>query len=136
MLDSSFNEEAVSFLCTTHNTVNLNINDDIEKQLTVYEYEQYDQLEEIKKFYVKMLLEIREGHILPGTVMKTIALSVSSLIQTFSIHLLCKLNINLDNPISRNINNDIEKILFEILKNEESLSFITNETFSRARIVQ
>jgi hypothetical protein len=30
------------------------------------------------------------------------------------------LNINVDNPISRNINDDIEKILFEISKNEDS----------------
>ncbi|CAF3880552.1 unnamed protein product [Rotaria sp. Silwood2] len=120
MLDFSFNEEALSSLCTTHDTVNLNIHDDIEEHLTVYEYEQYDQLEEIKKFYVKMLLKIREGHVLPGSVMKTIALSVSSLIETFSIHLLCKLNINVDHPISRNINDDIEKILFEISKNEDS----------------
>jgi hypothetical protein len=120
MLDSSFSEVPVPDLCVSHDTVNLDINDDVEDQLTMCEYEQYDQLEEIKKFYLKMLLKIREGHILPGTVMKTISLSVSSLIQTFSIYLLCKLNINVDNPISRNVNDDIEKILFEISKNEES----------------
>jgi hypothetical protein len=85
MLDCSFNEEALSSACTTHDIVNLNINDDVEEQLLVYEYEQYDQLEEIKKFYVKMLLRIREGHVLPGVVMKTITLSVTSLIQTVSI---------------------------------------------------
>ncbi|CAF4284209.1 unnamed protein product, partial [Adineta steineri] len=36
------------------------------------------------------------------------------------MYLLSKLNINLDNPIPRHVNNDIEKILFEVSKNEES----------------
>ncbi|CAF1433082.1 unnamed protein product [Rotaria sordida] len=123
MLHSLFDEVPTPDLCVNHDIINSDVNDDFEEQLTIPEYEQYehcDQLEEIKKFYLKMLLRVREGHILPGAVMKTISLSVCSLLETFSIFLLSKLNINLDNPILRHVNGDIEKILFEISKNEES----------------
>ncbi|CAF3873487.1 unnamed protein product, partial [Rotaria sp. Silwood1] len=119
MLHSLFDEVPTPDLCVNHDIINSDVNDDFEEQLTIPEYEHYDQLEEIKKFYLKMLLRVREGHILPGAVMKTISLSVCSLLERFSIFLLSKLNINLDNPILRHVNGDIEKILFEISKNEE-----------------
>ncbi|CAF4139050.1 unnamed protein product, partial [Adineta steineri] len=120
MLHDPFNEEPAPDLCVNHDAIYLDTNDDFVDELIISDHEQYDQLEEIKNFYIKMLLRVREGHILPGVVMKTISLSVSSLLESFSMYLLSKLNINLDNPIPRHVNNDIEKILFEVSKNEES----------------
>jgi hypothetical protein len=102
-----------------HDEINININDENERQ-SLYKYEQHNPLEEIKKYYIKMLLKVREGHVLPGNVMKTMALSLSCLIQTFSYYLLSKLNMDVDNAISSNFNDDIEKTLFEISKNEDS----------------
>ncbi|CAF4419085.1 unnamed protein product, partial [Adineta steineri] len=120
MLHDPFKEEPAPDLCINHDAINLDTNDDFVDELIISDHEQYYQLEEIKNFYIKMLLRVREGHILPGVVMKTISLSVNSLLESFSMYLLSKLNINLDNPIPRHVNNDIEKILFEVSKNEES----------------
>ena len=47
-------------------------------------------------------------------------LSLSCLIQIYSYYLLSKLNINADNAISCNFNDDIEKTLFKISRNENS----------------
>lgn len=111
---------ASTSLLLDHDKVELDINDE-QKQLCSFEkYTQHDPLEEIEQFYVKMLLKLREGHVLPGNVMTTIALSLSCLLQTFSYYLLSKLNINVDNPISLNFHDDIERSLFKISKNEDS----------------
>jgi hypothetical protein len=120
ILNSSPAQEAPPSLSFNLDEININSNDDIEQQQPLFEREQHDPLDEIKKFYVQMLLKLREGHVLPGNVMKTIALSITCLIQTFSYHLLSKLNINVDNVISCNFNQDIEKIFFEISRNENS----------------
>ncbi|CAF2058078.1 unnamed protein product [Rotaria magnacalcarata] len=91
-----------------------------EQGITLWQHENHDSLDGIKKFYLKMLLKIREGHVLPGSVMKTMALSITCLLQFFSYHLLSKLHMNIDNPISFNFNNDVEKTLFEISRNDHS----------------
>ncbi|CAF3420737.1 unnamed protein product [Rotaria socialis] len=91
-----------------------------EQGITLWQHENHDSLDGIKKFYLKMLLKIREGHVLPGSVMKTMALSITCLLQFFSYHLLSKLHMNIDNHISFNFNNDVEKTLFEISRNEDS----------------
>jgi len=59
-----------SSLLLNHDEINININDENEQQ-SLYEYEQHNPLEKIKKYYIKMLLKVREGHVLPGNVMKT-----------------------------------------------------------------
>ena len=67
-----------------------------------------------------MPLKSLEGHVLAGNIMKTMVLSLSCLIQIYSYYLLSKLNINADNAISCNFNDDIEKTLFKISRNENS----------------
>jgi len=119
VLYSSSNTEVSLSLLPDHDEININNNDEYEQQ-PLYEYEQHYPLEEIKKFYIKMLLKLREGHVLPGNVMKTMALSLSRLIRTFSYYLLPKLSINADNSIACNFNDVIEKTLFEISRNEDS----------------
>ncbi|CAF3832604.1 unnamed protein product [Rotaria sordida] len=91
-----------------------------EQRILSWQYENHDSLDDIKKFYLKMLLKVREGHVLPGNVMKTMALSITCLLEIFSYHLLSKLHMNIDNAISNNFNNDVEKTLFEISKSEDS----------------
>jgi hypothetical protein len=129
VLHSSSDKETTSSLILNHDEINITSNDeneqqqslcDNEQQQSVCEYEQHNAVEEIKKFYVKMLLKLREGHTLPGNVMKTVALSISCLIQTFSYHLLSKLNMNVDGVVSCNFNDDIEKAFFEVSRNENS----------------
>ena len=52
--------------------------------------------------------------------MMTMALSITCLLQSFSYHMLSKLHMNVDNSISYNFNNNVEKALFEISRNEDS----------------
>lgn len=103
-----------------HSEAEICVNDEQKQRYSLEKYEHHDPLEEIEKFYVKILLKLREGHILPGNVMTTVALSVSCLLQTFSYYLLCKLNINVNNAISLNFHDDVEKCLFKISRNEDS----------------
>jgi hypothetical protein len=137
-LHSSSDKETVSSLILNHDEINIISNDenepqqslcdneqqqslcDNEQQQSLCECEQHNAVEDIKKFYVKMLLKLREGHTLPGNVMKTVGLSISCLMQTFSHHLLSKLNMNIDDVVSCNFNDDIEKALFEVSRNENS----------------
>ena len=107
-------------LLLAHGKAEINIHEKQKQLCSSEKYEQHDPLEEIEQFYVKMLLKLRKGHVLPGNVMTTMALSISSLLQTFSYYLLSKLNINVDNAISLNFHDDIEKSLFKISKNEDS----------------
>lgn len=96
--------------------------DDLQQgqQVSAWQAEHHDPLEDIRKFYLKMLLKIREGHILPGNIMKTMALSITCLLQNFSYHLLTKLGVDVNNIMSYNFNYDIEKNLFDISRNEDS----------------
>ncbi|CAF3026172.1 unnamed protein product [Rotaria sp. Silwood2] len=91
-----------------------------EQRILSWQYENHDPLDDIKNFYLKMLLKVREGHVLPGNVMKTMALSITCLLEIFSYHLLSKLHMNINNVISNNFNNDVEKTLFEISESEDS----------------
>ncbi|CAF1953676.1 unnamed protein product [Rotaria magnacalcarata] len=93
---------------------------EFEHELLSFEIETRDPVEELKKHYTGMLLKLREGHVLPGNVMKTISLSISCLLQTFSDGLLPKLNLDIDNKISGDYNQHIENILFDISRNEHS----------------
>ncbi|CAF2819444.1 unnamed protein product [Rotaria sp. Silwood2] len=89
---SSPDKEVLPSLLPSHDEMNLEIINENEEQKSSHEYEQHDPLVEIKKYYIKMLLKLREGHVLPDA----------------------------DNPTSSNFNDDIEKTLFEISRNEES----------------
>ena len=52
--------------------------------------------------------------------MKTMILSLSCSIQIYSYYVLSKPKINVDNAISCNFNDDVEKTLFKISRNENS----------------
>ena len=82
--------------------------------------EQWDALDDLKRLYVKMLLKIREGHVLPGHVMKTMALSISSLLQTFSDCLSSRLGVSMNVIQSCHLNDEIERHLFDVSRSEES----------------
>lgn len=79
-----------------------------------------DSLQEIKRSYIKMMLKLREGHILPGHVMKTLALSISGLFQSFFEIICTTLNTNVDNIKLFRVTNEIEKYFLEVSKSEES----------------
>ncbi|CAF1346614.1 unnamed protein product [Didymodactylos carnosus] len=83
-----------------------------------------------------MLLRLREGHVLPGNVMKTVASSVSCLLQTFCDGLLSKLNLDINNIISRDHYQWIEKILFEISRNEQSFIASCQEYFTFVKPIE
>ncbi|CAF5044646.1 unnamed protein product [Rotaria magnacalcarata] len=123
--NSSSQDHSSLSLALPFNDFNLDNHDDTDdsqqiQQASVWQSEHHGALDEIRKFYVKMLLKVREGHVLPGNIMKTMALSITCLLEKFSYYLLSKLNINVDNVISYNFNNDIEKKIFEISRNEDS----------------
>ncbi|CAF4461008.1 unnamed protein product [Rotaria socialis] len=123
--NSSGQDHSSLSLAPPFNDFNLDNHDDTDdsqqiQQASVWQSEHHGALDEIRKFYVKMLLKVREGHVLPGNIMKTMALSITCLLENFSYYLLSKLNINVDNVISYNFNNDIEKNIFEISRNEDS----------------
>ncbi|CAF4215667.1 unnamed protein product, partial [Rotaria magnacalcarata] len=123
--NSSGQDHSSLSLAPPFNDFNLDNHDDTDdsqqiQQTSVWQSEHHGALDEIRKFYVKTLLKVREGHVLPGNIMKTMALSITCLLENFSYYLLSKLNINVDNVISYNFNNDIEKNIFEISRNEDS----------------
>ncbi|CAF3921997.1 unnamed protein product, partial [Rotaria sp. Silwood1] len=91
---SSPDKEVSPSLLPSHDEINLKIINENEEQKSLHEYGQRDPLVEIKKYYIKMLLKLREGHVLPDA----------------------------GNPTSSNFNDDIEKTLFEVSRNEESFS--------------
>lgn len=83
-------------------------------------FEQLYDLDELKKLYVKMLLKIREAHVLPGHVMKTMASSITGLFQIFFDCLSSRMNLSMNAIESCSLNDEIEKFFFDISRNEES----------------
>ncbi|CAF4688377.1 unnamed protein product, partial [Rotaria magnacalcarata] len=76
--NSSGQDHSSLSLAPPFNDFNLDNHDDTDdsqqiQQASVWQSEHHGALDEIRKFYVKMLLKVREGHVLPGNIMKTMA---------------------------------------------------------------
>ncbi|CAF1143065.1 unnamed protein product, partial [Didymodactylos carnosus] len=95
-----------------------------------------NSLGEIRKLFVGNLLKIREGHVLPGTVMKTVTSSYTYFLESFVDGLLPKLNLPRTDHTCRRYLNQIEDILSDVSKNEESFMAACEEYFGLIKPVE
>ncbi|CAF1193130.1 unnamed protein product [Didymodactylos carnosus] len=79
-----------------------------------------DSLEEIRRLFIKMLLQVREGHILPGVVMNTVSSSCTSLLHSFMDGLLPELAMSTNDERAISHLQQVQRILCDVSRNEQT----------------